>query len=81
MGESLPEWLHGLGEPGYDPRVVSRWRPNVDMVLTSGYSKGLEMRTWTCGGGEEGGEEGGSFRVLRSRLPLRVDCGLHYKHQ
>ena len=64
MGESLPESLHGLGEPGHDPRVVSHWRPNVDMVLTSGYSKGLEMRTWMCGGGEEGGEEGGSFRVL-----------------
>ena len=51
-------------KPAHDPQVVSHWRLNVDMVLTSGYSKGLEMHTWTCGGGEEGGEEGGSFRVL-----------------
>ena len=81
MGESLPESLHDLGKPGQDPRVVIRWRPNDDMVLTSGYSKGLGMRTWKCGGGEEGSEEGGSFRVLQRQLPLRVDCGLHYKHQ
>ena len=77
-GSRSPGSLHGLGEPGQDLRVVSRWTPNIDIVLTSVYSKGLRMRTWKCGGGEEGGEEGGK---PQSRLLLRVDCGLHYRFQ
>ena len=37
----LPKLLHGLGEPGQDLRVVSRWMPNDNTELTSGYAKGL----------------------------------------
>ena len=37
----LPELLQGLGEPGDDLRVVSRWTPNDDIELTSRYAKGL----------------------------------------
>ena len=80
-GGTAPGVVTPSGRAGQGHRVVSHWTVSDDIVLTSGYSKGLRMRTWKCGGGEEGGEEGESFRVLRSRLPLRVDCGLHHKHQ
>ena len=36
------------------------------------------MRSWRCGGGEEGGEEGGQ---VQGRDAPRVDCGSYYKHQ
>ena len=41
MRETLPELSHGLGEPEQDLQVVSRWTPNDDIELTSGYAKGL----------------------------------------
>ena len=41
----------------------------------------LEMHPWRCGGGEEGGKEGGQIQVLQSWLPPQVDCGMNYKCQ
>ena len=41
-GELLPESLHSLGKPGQDLQFVSHWTPNNDIILTSGYAKGLE---------------------------------------
>ena len=44
MGESVPESLPSLGEPGQDLQVVSHWTLNnalKDTVLTSGFAEGL----------------------------------------
>ena len=49
MGESLPESLPGLGEPGQDLRVVSRWTLNDALKIPYsplGMPKALGMRPW-----------------------------------
>ena len=53
------------------------------MILSSplGMPGVLEMRPWRCGGGEEGGKEGGQIQVLQSQLLPQVECGMNYTCQ
>ena len=73
---------HGLGGSGQSLQLVNHWTPNdalKDIELTSGYAEDLEDAPMKSGGSEEGSE--GNVQGATSRLPLRVDCGWHYKHQ
>ena len=74
--------LHGLGEPGQGHQVVSCWTMKdtlKDIVLTFGYAKDLgnaPVEVW----GWQGRRRGGRIQGLQSRLSLRMDCGMNYKH-
>jgi hypothetical protein len=83
MGKLLLEPSHGPERPGQELRIVSCWTLNGasnDIVLTLSMLNTLIMPPWKSGGGEEGGEEEGTSKVLQSRYTLRADCELDYKH-
>jgi hypothetical protein len=79
LGGVAPGVVNRLGEPGQGLRIVSRWTPNDDIILTSGYAKGLgnaHIEVWGRLGRQRGGGKprGATKLVAVARTALQASA-------